>query len=387
MSFAPLFCTLFTGIRAVDTSSIDGKDAPTPTKTSTPSATAEGASRFELAPPRRFILPAILLLLVERPGYGYGLVPRLEGLGFGHVDRPAVYRALALLEQDGLITCIDQNSAAGQARRVYSVTGQGERVLRVWVGVVMEEHERLGHVVRRYQATGTADAVLAEVEGDWTNALGVGWSPISPISSGRRLIASVESDPAGVGTPGREDEPDGSEQRTSTGRFRLDPERSAVLIDVRSTVGPISFGTMGVHGTVEASVASGSVNTQVAPTGTITFDVRDLHSGNRLYDAELLRRIDARRFPTVTVELEGCECVGPGARYSLTGNVEFHGLRRHAEGSVKVNALSATRLAVTGEQTFDIRDYALPSPTVLMLRIYPDIRVRLHVEAELEEAR
>ena len=63
----------------------------------------DGVARFELAPPRRFMLPAILLLLSEQPGYGYGLVPRLVEFRFGHVDRPAVYRALAQLERDGLV--------------------------------------------------------------------------------------------------------------------------------------------------------------------------------------------------------------------------------------------------------------------------------------------
>src|SRR5580658_9938162 len=62
-------------------------------------AANEAASRFGLAPPRRFMLPAILLLLSERPSYGYALVPRLRDFRFGHVDRPAVYRALARLEQ------------------------------------------------------------------------------------------------------------------------------------------------------------------------------------------------------------------------------------------------------------------------------------------------
>src|ERR1700733_5356630 len=97
-------------------------------------------SRFELAPPRRFILPAILLLLTEQPGYGYGLVPRLEEFHFGHVDRPAVYIALAQLETDGLVEARWQNLRTGQARRVYSVTPLGERVLRLWMGVIKEEH-------------------------------------------------------------------------------------------------------------------------------------------------------------------------------------------------------------------------------------------------------
>ena len=39
---------------------------------------------------------------------------------------------------------------------------------------------------------------------------------------------------------------------------------------------------------------------------------------------------------------------------------------------------------MTGEEVVDIRDFGIASPTVLMLRIYPDVRVRLHVEAEPE---
>ena len=36
---------------------------------------------------------------------------------------------------------------------------------------------------------------------------------------------------------------------------------------------------------------------------------------------------------------------------------------------------------MTGDQVFDIRDFGIESPTVLMFRIYPDVTVRLHVEA------
>jgi PadR family transcriptional regulator PadR len=353
----------------------------------TPAASAaEGASRFELAPPRRFILPAILLLLSEKPGYGYGLVPRLEAFQFGHVDRPAVYRALAQLEQDGLVEASDQSPTAGQSRRVYAVTALGERVLRVWMGVVKEEHTYLGHVLRRYQATGTTDAVLAEVEGGWASALGNGWSPVSPTAGGRRRLMTVDADWEGPTPVTCEDPPSTQlEEAPRLRRFRLDPERSAVLIDVRSTVGPISFGTIGLSGSVEAALVDGVLRTDVSPVGRLSIDVTGFNSGNRLYDAELQRRIDARRFPTASVELRECAPSGSGSRYHLAGELTFHGVTRRAEGTVTVEALSDDRLVIAGEQVFDIRDFAIPSPTVLMLRIYPDIRVRLHAEAELDE--
>ncbi len=158
-----------------------------------PSAT-DGVARFELAPPRRFMLPAILLLLSEQPGYGYGLVPRLVEFRFGHVDRPAVYRALAQLERDGLVQVSANDRQPGQARRVYSVTPLGERVLRVWMGVIREEHAHLGEVIRRYQATATIDSVLSEVEGGWVPELDLAWSPVSTTSLWRRRLISPDND-------------------------------------------------------------------------------------------------------------------------------------------------------------------------------------------------
>jgi len=356
-----------------------------PMENSMPSAAAaEGASRFELAPPRRFILPAILLLLSEQPGYGYGLLPRLKEFQFGHVDRPAVYRALAQLEQDGLVLAPAQSPSAGQSRRVYSVTALGERVLRVWMGVIKEEYEYLGQVLRRYQATGTTDAVLAEVEGAWTSALGTGWSPVAPTYSAQRRLAPVECDPESPAAIDDVSPPASKSPRTE--HFRLDPERSAVLIDVRSTVGPICFGTTDVSGSVRAAMVEGILRTDVTPTGMLSIDITGLNSGNALYDAELLRRIDARRFPKASVDLREIAPGGPGSRYRLAGELTFHGVTRPAEGTVCVEAISDRRLVITGEQVFDIRDFAVASPTMLMLRIYPDVRVRLHAEAEVQRS-
>ena len=139
-------------------------------------------SRFELAPPRRFLLPALLLLLSEEPGYGYNLAKGLEDLRFGRVDRPSVYRALAQLERDGLVESWAGTPKAGQARRVYGLTEEGQRALRGWMGVIKQERDCLDLVLRRYVATGTVDAALAEAEGGWAAVTGHPWSPVSATS-------------------------------------------------------------------------------------------------------------------------------------------------------------------------------------------------------------
>jgi hypothetical protein len=295
-----------------------------------------------------------------------------------------VYRTLAQLEADGLVESWSEAATAGQARRVYGVTPLGERVLRVWMSVIKEERDCLGRVLRRYQATGTVDAVLAEVEGGWAAALGVGWSPVATTSPAPRRLTPVETE-RGAATPlAPEGAVDSDEAGSRTSRFRLVPDRSVVLVEVRSTVGPISFGALGVNGWVEAELADGGIRIGTQPAARVEIAVDGLRSGNSVYDAELLRRISARRFPNVTLDLRECVPSGSQNRYRLSGELTFHGTTRPVDGTVNVEVAADRRLVITGEQVFDIRDFDVPSPTMLMLRIYPDVRVRLHVEADLE---
>ncbi len=234
------------------------------------------------------------------------------------------------MEQDGLVEAAAELHHSASARRVYAVTPLGERVLRVWMGVIREEHVHLGEVIRRYQATGRMDAVLSEVESGSIPDIELGWSSVSTTSVWRRRLVPLEGGAGDAPTATAVTSPD--DQALS--RFVIDPERSAVLIDARSTVGPISFGTIGVEGALHAALVDGVVLTEVAPSGWLTVDVTAFSSGNKLYDAELQRRIDSRRFPTAKVELRDCTPSAPGSRYRLRGELTFHGISRIADGTV-----------------------------------------------------
>jgi len=151
------------------------------------------------------------------------------------------------------------------------------------------------------------------------------------------------------------------------------------LVDVQSSSRRDAF-------SVGATVVDGSIIADTGPSAHIEIAVDGLRSGNSVYDAELLRRISARRHPLSMIDLHDCQAIGSGNRYRLAGELTFHGVTRPIQGTVSAAVSAAGRLVVSGEQVFDIRDFDVPSPTVLMLRIYPDVRVHLHVEAELEEA-
>jgi poly-beta-hydroxybutyrate-responsive repressor len=82
----------------------------------------------------RLVEPALLLLLLERPRHGYDLlegIPSLVGDGT-EVDLGNLYRMLRGLEAEGLVSSHWDVDAPGPARRVYTLTAAGTRLLHAW---------------------------------------------------------------------------------------------------------------------------------------------------------------------------------------------------------------------------------------------------------------
>jgi polyisoprenoid-binding protein YceI len=165
--------------------------------------------------------------------------------------------------------------------------------------------------------------------------------------------------------------------------FRIDPERAALVLVARSNAGPITFGVNGLEGSISADVSGGEVVTTVPPTARLEVPVQRLTCGNGLYDAELLRRVDARLFPRAVLELRDTTSVGATGRYHVEGLMTFHGVTRSVAGTVAVSFPEPGRMIIEGEQVLDMRHFEITPPAVAMLRIYPEVRVQLHVEADV----
>lgn len=349
-------------------------------------------ARFEVTAPRRFLLPAILLLIAEQPRHGYGLAKEIQLLRLGRVDRPSVYRALAQLEGDGLVMSLVDAPRDGQARRSYRITAEGEFVLRQWMAVIKDERDGLDRVLRRYLTTESLDAMLAEVAGGWQSVAPPmsAVSPSGPVDGrfGRVRRGAGSSSPMAVYPSADEifgippDDDIGSE----ISHFDIVPDRSVVLIDARSSVGPITFGAIGLTGTIDVKTSGGRIDAEAMPSAHLEVDVDSLHSGNSLYDAELMRRLEGRRYPKVCVDLRQSRAAGSEGRYRVQGDVSCHGTTAALDGSVELSLLREDMLVVRGEQTVDIRDFGVASPTALMLRIYPDVIVKIQIEAEMSQS-
>src|SRR5262245_1377557 len=117
-------------------------------------------SRFLVEPGRwqvharveRFVEPALLLLLEERPAHGYELLERLPPLtGSERVDMGNLYRFLRALEEEGLVASEWDASAPGPAKRRYELTDDGRRLLMNWVEALRGAETLISAFIHRYE--------------------------------------------------------------------------------------------------------------------------------------------------------------------------------------------------------------------------------------------
>lgn len=163
-------------------------------------------------------------------------------------------------------------------------------------------------------------------------------------------------------------------------RFDVDPTACAVLVEARSNVGAVSFGSSELGGVLELVRLGDGIDLQSPPCAHVTIPLASLTSGNALYDAELQQRLSAQRFPTVTLEL--LDVLPSGASdYPVSGAMTLHGVTAQLHGSVHLSFPDPRSVLLTGTQVVDVRDFGIDLPSVLMLRIYPDVKVSLHLLA------
>ncbi len=122
-------------------------------------------------------------------------------------------------------------------------------------------------------------------------------------------------------------------------RYTLDSVRSCVWVSGRSSLHPINTETRGITGWFEAATdPDGSLDLEQAVSGELELAVERLTSGNQLYDRELRRRIDARRYPTIKGRLATVAVDGSHPNYNVTGDVDFHGKTRTFEHGMQIRA-------------------------------------------------
>jgi polyisoprenoid-binding protein YceI len=164
--------------------------------------------------------------------------------------------------------------------------------------------------------------------------------------------------------------------------YTIISERSRVWIDARSSVHPIHSTTDGLEGFVDLDGDGAVVGPH--PTAELSFPVNRLSSGNWLEDRELHKRIDARRYPTISGVLTGVVRGEDEGRFLVQGDLTFRGVTRSAENYMTLATVNERTIRLAGESTFDVRDFGMEPPRILMLRVEPEVKVRIEIFAEEE---
>jgi hypothetical protein len=169
-------------------------------------------------------------------------------------------------------------------------------------------------------------------------------------------------------------------------RYRIVPERSTVQIEARSSLHPIRSSTDGLEGYVDLELESdGGVDLVVAkPAGQLSLPVSRLSSGNGMEDREMYRRIDARRYPTILGVLFQMERVGSDGRYEVSGEITFRGVARQHQDRMTIRRVDPETIELAGKSRFDIREFGMEPPRILMLKVDPEVDVQVDIVAVKE---
>jgi polyisoprenoid-binding protein YceI len=166
-------------------------------------------------------------------------------------------------------------------------------------------------------------------------------------------------------------------------RYRIVPAQSRVWIDARSNLHPIHTQADGLDGWLEIEVGDGLINVDQSPRGHVEFPIENMKSGNALEDRELRRRVDSRRYPTITGDLKSMKQTDDPSRYVVGGDLTFLGRVRTYEDEVTFSIADDT-ITLAGQSTFDIRDFGMEPPRILMIKVQPEVTVRVEIVAEKE---
>lgn len=160
--------------------------------------------------------------------------------------------------------------------------------------------------------------------------------------------------------------------------FQLIPEQSRVRIDGSSSVHSIHAESVGLTGEIDVVLTSRGLKSGSVANGWVEIEVAHLRASNPLVEAETKRRIDAKRFPTIRGTIADAAVTSPTTAVASgeIGAITFRGVTAPVEGELLIER-DGDNLHITGSQTFDIRNWGLQPPKMLLLKVSPMITVTI----------
>jgi polyisoprenoid-binding protein YceI len=149
-----------------------------------------------------------------------------------------------------------------------------------------------------------------------------------------------------------------------------------------SNVHPIHAVASRLSGVIEGEIGpGGEPNFERPHRATFEVPIDAMKSGNALQDMEMQRRMDARTHPHIEVKVSRAWKLSGDGHCRATFEVSAHGRSRLYEEDFTLR-VDGNRLFVDSEHTFDMRDFGVSPPRFLTMKVDPEVKVRMRIEAE-----
>lgn len=163
-------------------------------------------------------------------------------------------------------------------------------------------------------------------------------------------------------------------------RYRISTEQSTVTLVGETSLHPITVNVTPV-GWLEAVVADGAFQPEGDIAGFVKIAVIEFRSGNPLVDRETRRRLNAKRYPTISGEVT--EVVGvDGPTATVKGSITFLGREVELEGDISIVDHDDDSLHLAGSGQMDVQWWGLEPPTLLVLKMEPVVTVSIDLVLE-----
>ena len=74
----------------------------------------------------------------------------------------------------------------------------------------------------------------------------------------------------------------------------------------------------------------------------------------------------------------------PSPTFHVIGEITLRGVTVPAQGVVVAELWEPGLIVISGEETLNISDFGIPPPSLFMIKIDPEVKVRLQLEARAE---
>jgi polyisoprenoid-binding protein YceI len=165
-------------------------------------------------------------------------------------------------------------------------------------------------------------------------------------------------------------------------KFDFDPTASMMSLDGRSTLHPIHAETNGLTGWIQADLAFTTGEVKVH-SGQLCIPLIGLTSEHTLYDAELHRRLDVRRYPEATGVMSDWQPTDREGTYRVTGDVTVRGVTCNVVDDMSLSAEDSRTVILSGTRCFDVRDFGMDPPHLLLVRVHPVVTISVALVGRL----